>query len=483
MALMVERINSEFNGEFTFQKKAYSVPFALPGDLVHFRLQRRGRKRKIRTEKIERASSYPPELELTEPFCPYFGRCGGCRGQRLSYETQLRLKAGPVQEAMKSDYGVDPLLIPAPSPSGYRNRMDFVVEGNILGLRPAGEYASFVDIETCALQKEPANRALKICRGILARNPGAGFQRESAPEKREGKDQSRTEPEPTPASGPLKYVTIRSGADSGVVILTWVAELDNDAYRKFRDELVLELPPEFSLIQTSVAVSQEVSAGPGGTVIRGRDSYREMLGKIAFETPYDAFFQPNPPAFDLLLDWALARWREIPPGEPEQGGSKRNALTDLYSGAGTLSAVFARESADRVQVVRGYEFTASAQKTAQENLSFFSGAVEFFTADLNKPDPELLGEDIALLLIDPPRAGMSPGLIKMFRREARREKESGVKSERLPPWILYVSCNPKTQLRDLTELSESYEVVSACIVDCYAQTPHLEQAVFLRRRQ
>ncbi len=454
MALPVERLNSKFEGELKFKGRTVAAPYALPGDLVQFQINRKGAPRIL---KIERAASYPSGFEPIEPFCPYFGRCGGCRAQHLPYARQLEIKAGPVQAHMAELFYVNSAILPAPAQTGYRNRMDFVVNRTIIGQRPAGDFSEYVDLERCAVQSDAANAALTLVRGTLADHPGAGVDREAG-------------------GGALKYVTIRTGVASGVIVLTSLrAESLSAEYAAFRDALVAELQSavrtglptgQFSLIECLLDDPRsEVSNPPGGRTLHGEPAFRAACGSVEFSVPYDAFFQPNPAAFTQLLEAAREMLAEALPRDAAYGGR----LIDLYSGAGVLSAIATRWFPDAFQAVAGYEFTASATERAPANFSHFAGSVQFTAVDLNKPGEDFLREESGVLIADPPRAGLSPAVKRAIANHARSRT------------LLYVSCNPKTQMEDLKDLSQDFRVLRATLADCYPHTPHLEQAVLLER--
>lgn len=448
MALPVERLNDKFEGEFTFRGRRYGVPFTLPGDHVQFQLERKGRRRNsMKVVKIERADSYPDSLPLSAPFCEHHGRCGGCRAQHLDYQYQLTLKTEPVRAKMIEKFGVTPAVLPAPARRHFRGRMDFAVAPNAVGLRPAGDFASFVDIAECPVQSEAANAVLEVFRRVLAKHPGVAFDRETE-------------------TGVLKYITIRSGHESTLAALTIESERREDPdYLRFRADLCDTLPDGFPLIETYSVSPSDVSCTPDGTTVRGEGFFTARLGRRDFRVPYDAFFQPNPAAFDVLLDWCFAALDEC----FEADGS---VLIDLYAGMGVLSSLLVHRYPDRFRAVRGFDFTPSAVQRAPD---FFpeETALDFRALDLNRPGPDLFaGENPAsLIVIDPPRAGLSPNLARLI-------------AEKKPaPLILYISCNPRTQLRDLDEfLFASYRPLDACIADCFPFTPHLEQAILLERR-
>jgi tRNA (uracil-5-)-methyltransferase len=485
MALPIDRLNERFEGEFEFKRKVFRVPYTLPGDLVQFQLRFKGPKHeRFKVLHVEAAESYPPDIALSEPFCPYHGRCGGCRAQHLAYDFQLKTKCNPVREKMKALSGVEPELLPAPQMRGYRNRMDFVVNGADCGLRPVGDFANFVDIESCGIQRDGANAALAVCRRLLAASEcaGAAYLREDH-------------------SGALKYITVRQGVASGAIVLTVHGPARNlPAYLAFRDALRGELEAartdaasplfEYSLVETATeTVESEISNPPGGTVLLGRDGFRESLGGLEFDVPYDAFFQPNPPAFDRLLE-ATRPWIDEELGRPNDLQSLRaagaagtadqqdrqdgeNALVDLYSGAGVLSAVVAGWFPGVFTRVRGYESVASAVERAPANfqsVGITDPIVDFQTVDLLAPPADFLNGAARLIVLDPPRAGLSPAV-----REALIQR-------RPAPAMLYISCNPYSQMRDLEELAPAYEIKRAVLADCFPHTPHLEQAVWLTRR-
>ncbi|MCR9140662.1 MAG: hypothetical protein NXI24_00205 [bacterium] len=473
MALPIDRLNERFEGEFEFKRKVFKVPYTLPGDLVQFQLRFRGPKHeRFKVLHIEAAESYPPEVALADPFCAYHGRCGGCRAQHLAYDFQLKTKCNPVREKMRAQTGVEPELLPAPAIGGYRNRMDFVVNGSDCGLRPVGDFANFVDIENCGIQRDGANAALALCRRLLAlpECAGAAHQRDDH-------------------SGALKYITIRQGAGSGAIILTvHAAARELPAYIVFRDGLQSELAKvredsesplfEYSLIESSTeAVEAEVSNPPGGRTLLGRDALREELGGLQFDVPYDAFFQPNPPAFDRLLEagrpWIRAELEGAPVGDAASDGAGESVLIDLYSGAGVLSAVIADWFPGAFQRIRGYESTASAVERAPANFrsaGVTEPAIDFQAVDLLAPPADFLKDPARLIVLDPPRAGLSPAVREALLRQ------------RPAPAMLYISCNPYSQLRDLEELADAYEAKHAVLADCFPHTPHLEQAVWLVRK-
>ncbi len=484
MALPVERLNADLEGEFRFRGRPVSVPFALPGDLVQFRSERAGRRFRIRPLYIEQAQQPDPGVRRADPFCRNFGTCGGCRGQHLDYGFQLELKAGPVVRAMQERFDVTPEVVGAPGLRAFRNRMDFVVEGEGIGLRPAGEFEAYVPLSSCPVQSAGADLVLALLAELLVQFPGVGFRRglrrvESPPVARVAKgpvanepDRAEEPPQPQRESdrgGPLKYATVRSGDSGGMLVLT-LSEDDiapaPSEYEAFCTELIARLPKGWHVTECRVPRPSEVSCVAGGRVLHGRPEFPTHLGGLEFQVPYDAFFQPNVAGFDLILDWArralAAAWGAHAPADL--------ALIDLYCGVGALGAFVASCFSGAQTTLTGYDFTGSAIAAAPKNLEGRAHTSTFHAVDLNDPPADLFARPADLVIVDPPRAGMSPALRRF------------VSAECAAPLLLYVSCNPKSQLSDLRELSVNYRVSAACIVDCFPHTGHLEQVVLLRRR-
>ncbi|MBE7440046.1 MAG: class I SAM-dependent RNA methyltransferase [Spirochaetales bacterium] len=425
-------------GILRFKGRDYGVPFTLPGDLVQF--QARGRH--FRVVKIE------PQADrrfAAQPFCAHFGDCGGCRGQHFPYEEQLTLKTKPILEAMEREFDLSVEMLPTPLTRSYRNRMDFVVDRGQLGLRPAGDYSRIVSIEHCAIQSDEANLHLAAVQAALRSVPQAAFSRKN------------------PREGIVKYVTLRSG-DPATVILTIEAGRNADVFYRDFIELILQALPGVSLIETQSEHPREVSCVPGGRALCGGLTFQssipliQLKDSLDFTVPYDAFFQPNSAAFGVLLE-AMEPFLRV-----RLGHLREAHVLDLFCGVGTLSLYLARRLGQSCRRFTGYDFTGSAISLAKRNLGLHGQECEFLEKDLNRPTD--LPGDCDFIVIDPPRAGAGPALLKYLQ------------SMNCP--LLYISCNPESQLSDLRVL-KSHRPVRAWMVDSFPQTPHLEQAVYLEK--
>ena len=451
MALPVEKINASFEGEFTFQRKKYSVPFTLPGDLVQFRMIRKGRRMSMEVLHIEKNPEITENIESAEPFCEAYGSCGGCRGQHFSYDYQFRLKSTPVLEKMKERFDIEIFGLPARKKSAHRHRMDFVVNGTVLGFRPAGDFSNYIDVELCPAQYEFSNQILKTLRDVLKKHP-VGYSREEK-------------------TGILKYATIRTGK-TGILILSYEKtnyDFNIAAVQEFENDLTNSLSLDFktncSIVRCFSDSGAELSVTSDGEIVTGSNQFEiELCGRI-FSVPYDSFFQPNPEGFSELLDRTAEMLEKHLPAE-------KLHLIDLYSGAGVLSSILTEKFQGKFLSVYGCDSVSSSALLAKNNFNHFQGEAVFETWDLNQPrysNSHILDKKNSLIVADPPRAGFSPALKKEILKSAEAE------------YILYISCNPSSQIRDMEDLKEKYTPVEGILADCFPQTPHLEQAVLLKK--
>lgn len=459
MSALIERLNAKLEGELNHAGRVYGVPFALPGDRISYRIFGRGKRRRLIVDEIKRGP-----YARQEPFCEHFGVCGGCCGQHLSISEQFELKVRSFRANMIEHFAVTPIELMPERIKRYRNRMDFVVEGKqrcfsegsgsescIVGLRPAGDFRRFVDIRSCHIQRGRADEILSRIRRLIFAYPELPYIRREK-------------------TGILKYVTIREGRISGAVILTSCeGNADEPVFREFVSELCKILEGyeresgyRFSLFTGEVGPLSEVSAVPGLQLLYGDPYFEETLGPLSFQVPPDAFFQPNPDGFFRLFQAALEavrpRWH---------GGS----VIDLYCGSAVLSLVFA-EMLTGITALYGVDFSASGIELGRRNIkSYLKSKKAGFTFDLQARDlnrGEILFPEADLVIVDPPRAGLAPGVIRWL-------------NEHPAPLLLYISCNPSAQVENLLALREVYRPVFAAVTDPFPQTTHLESAVLLER--
>lgn len=430
---------------------------ALPGDEVEYEIIGRGRRRRVLVHGLEPSAGGP--IERQPPFCAHFGRCGGCRAQHIAYPQQFYLKAAPYLAGMKEQFGLDVQRIEADPIRRYRNRMDFVVGADVVGLRPAGSFRGFVDISSCGIQRGRADDILHVARELFRRFPGAAHYRKSR-------------------EGAIKYLTLRQGAGSGAVILTLCeGKADTPEYLAFREELARALDRyeagqsySFSLIECEARPLSEISAVPGGRALRGELFFEESMGPLTFRVPYDAFFQPNPDGFYRLYDSALSFMEE-------HGLWSSGPILDLYCGSAVLSLVAAdrrsRHISGAVHGIYGADFSETGIALGRRNIEAYQAAsghsfpFRLEARDLTRGAMDF--PDAALAILDPPRAGLAQGMIEWLN------------DKRPAQTLLSIACSPLVQIENLRRLSAAYRPVYAVLADPFPQTVHMESAVVLER--
>src|SRR5262245_53616791 len=438
-----------FGGEGVGRAGGYVVfvPGGVPGDRVRVRLdQARSRFGRGRIEAIE-----APSPDRAEAPCPYFGRCGGCRLQHVTYPAQLGFKAKQVADVLErvgglTGYELRP-IIGAAETYGYRNKMEFTVaarahgDGVVVGLHEADRYDSVLDIERCLLQSDGMNALLDEVRRFFVEREFTAYEQESG-------------------EGLLRFLMLREGRQTGEAMVNVVTAAP----------AVSELAPLVARVQdrragTSSVVMNvnpkkaSVAAGVEEHLLGGRDHIRERIGGLTFQISANSFFQTNTVQaerlFDLVLDAASLEGSET--------------VIDLYSGTGAISLLLAR----RCRWVYGVEVAQAAVDDAAinaaandvTNCTFLAGEVRFVLPSLIEK-----GVTAQVVVADPPRAGFHPKALRALATLA-------------PARIVYVSCNPGTLARDLGELARSgYRVEWVQPLDMFPHTPHIEAVARLARR-
>ncbi len=384
-----------------------------------------------------------PSPYRVEPPCPYFRQCGGCSLQHLHYDAQLRLKQSIVANSLRKYAGIEfdvDGTVPSPDIFGYRNKLSLPVRyekkrGTVCGLF-AKKSHRIVEVENCLLQRAPtfdtAKKAFDFARSFGLE----GYDEESG-------------------KGDIRHIIVRSLEDE--ISLTYVL---NGEKREFERALELKLaelkPKDLSVHINRNTAKNNVILGNETRLVYGRAEAR--LGDMAVETHPQAFFQVNGRVREKLYGAALA----------EVAGCKN--VVDAYSGAGIMSALFARKA----KRVVGIEISEAAVEVAKrlakreglENLSFVLGDCAEKIGDVLRNSD---GKETAVVL-DPPKSGCAEKVI-----------ESLVAS--LPEKIVYISCNPATLARDLNALLKGgFELVSVTPYDMFPQTTSIETLVVLSKK-
>ena len=432
-----------FGGEGVGRADGYVVFVrgGVPGDRARVKIvEARSRFGRAMIESVE-----APSPDRVEAPCPYFGRCGGCRLQHLSYAAQLAFKTKQVRDCLERIGGLGAFelrpILAAPDPYGYRNKMEFTVApGPAIGLHQADRYDVVLDIERCLLQSETMNALLDELR------------RETRVRALSVYDQASGE-------GLLRFVALREGRRTGEAMVNLVTTTpDMEALGPLAERLRARVPGTASVMLNVNAKKASVAVGTEEHVLLGRDHIREALGGLTFQVSANSFFQTNTAQAERLFGFVEAAC--------ELGGAE--TVLDLYSGTGAISLLLAR----RCRWVYGVEVAAAAVVDAVrnarangiENCTFRAGEVRHVLPDLMRD-----GVRAEVVVADPPRAGFHPKALAALAALA-------------PPRLVYVSCNPATLARDLGDLvRQGYRLEWVQPVDMFPQTPHIEAVARLRR--
>ena len=435
------------------------VPFVAPGDVVDLQLTRK--KHNYAEARVVKFHSYSP-LRVT-PFCEHFGICGGCKWQHVSYDYQLQFKRQQVEDNL-TRIGKIPLpeILPTKGSAKqqfYRNKLEFSFSNrswltyeqlqsaqefdcrNALGFHIPGMFDKVLDIKKCWLQDDISNRIRLSIRQFAIGHDYPFFDL---------KEQT----------GLMRNMIVRTSSTGEIMLIVVFFEPDTERIEAMMQHIADSFPEITSLLyiinqkQNDTITDQEVH------MFRGRDYIWERMEGLQFKIGPKSFYQTNSEqAYEL---YKVAR---------EFAGLTGNELVyDLYTGTGTIANFVARQSGKVVGIEYVPEAIDDAKENARinglDNTLFFAGDMkdiltEGFIAEHGRPD---------VIITDPPRAGMHDDVIKTILFASPRR-------------IVYVSCNPATQARDLSLLDAKYRVERVQPVDMFPHTHHVENVVLLVRKE
>ena len=435
------------------------VKGAIPGDVVDVTIQKK--RRRHLEGKVEHIHN--ENKDRTVPKCAHFGTCGGCTWQHMKYEAQLSHKQQEVIDALERIGGVEipeyAQIIGCKNVFGYRNKMEFsfsarrwltaeeisgdsIVENRqALGFHIPGMWDKIVDISYCHIQPELPNKIRNEVKEYALKHKLSFFD---AREKK----------------GFLRSLMLRTTLSGEIMVVIQFFHEDIKA----REGLLNHLVKTFSNITSLQYIVNEKA---NDTIYdqeihcyHGTQYITERMGDLAFRITPKAFYQTNPAQAEVLYEKALSL----------AALKKSDVVYDLYTGLGTIAQFIAH----RCKKVIGIESVPEAIVAAKENtklnniknVTFEIGDMrKVFTADFVKRHGKA-----DIIITDPPRDGMHKEIVNQLLK-----LES--------PKILYISCNPQTQARDIALLNESYEVCISQAVDMFPHTQHVENIVLLKLRK
>lgn len=434
------------------------VPFGAPGDIVDLKLDK---KRKSYGEAHIVAMKKPSEIRV-EPFCQHFGVCGGCKWQHIPYEYQLKYKRQQVVDALERIAKVDlPEVMPAMGSANtthYRNKLEFTFSNkcwltfeelnsgkefpdrNALGFHIPGAFDKVLDIKKCWLQEDVSNEIRLFLRGY-AIEKGYSFYDLRAQE------------------GLMRTIMIRTTSTGEIMLIVVFGAPEEEAIADVMQALKSKFPQITSLQYVVNLKVNDTIADQEVVLYSGREYVEEEMEGLKFRIGPKSFYQTNSlQAYEL---YKVARRMADLTGD--------ELVYDLYTGTGTIANFVSRKA----KKVIGIEYVPEAIWDAKlnsavngiDNTEFYAGDMkdiltdEFVEAN-GRPD---------VMIVDPPRAGMHEDVVNVILNAE-------------PERIVYVSCNPATQARDLALLDAKYRVTEVQPVDMFPHTHHVENVVKLVRK-
>lgn len=441
--------------------KVVFVPYVVPGDVVD--LQVKKKKSSYMEAVAVRFHEYSPLR--TKPVCRHYGVCGGCKWQCLKYEEQLKAKQQQIHDNLVRIGKVEiPEMMPILGSKhvyGYRNKLEFgfsnkrwlteeEVKADVkydvmdaVGFHITGAFDKILDIEECHLMDNINNEIRNDIRRYALEN-GLEFY-----DLRQNR-------------GLLRSLMIRT-SNTGELMFLVQFRIETEENQKQSDALMQHLADTFPQITSLLYVDNHKANDTFGDqeihVVKGKDYIYETMEDLKFKVGPKSFYQTNTEqAYEL---YKVAR--------NFAGLTGEELVYDLYTGTGTIANFVAHQA----RKVIGIEYVPEAIEDAKVNSEINGLANTLFYAGdmkdiLNKDFIEEHGRP-DVIITDPPRAGMHQDVIDtILFAEPKR--------------IVYVSCNPATQARDLQLLDVAYKVVAVQPVDMFPHTQHVENVVLLERK-
>lgn len=437
------------------------VPYVVPGDIVDLQIKRK--KNKYAEAEAVKFHEYSPVRAV--PFCQHYGVCGGCKWQVLPYEEQIKYKQKQVEDNLRR---IGKIELPEISPilgsaktEWYRNKLEFTFSNkrwltaqevqqdvkydqmNAVGFHIPGAFDKVLAIEKCWLQDDISNRIRNAIRDYAYEHNYSFIN-------------LRTQ------EGMLRNMVVRTSSTGElmvIVICKIVEEHEMDLFRQLLQYVADSFPEITSLLYIINNKCNDTINDLDVHVFKGNDHIFEEMEGLRFKVGPKSFYQTNSgQAYNL---YKIAR---------EFAGLTGNELVyDLYTGTGTIANFVSRQA----RQVIGIEYVPEAIEDAKVNAKingitnalFYAGDMkdmltQEFINEHGRPD---------VIITDPPRAGMHQDVVDVILFAE-------------PQRIVYVSCNPATQARDLQLLDCKYRVKAVQPVDMFPHTHHVENVVLLEKR-
>jgi 23S rRNA (uracil1939-C5)-methyltransferase len=433
------------------------VQQAMPDDVVDLQVTKK--RKKYMEAMVVKVHKYADNR--VEPFCSHFGVCGGCKWQQLPYTEQLRYKQKQVEDTLTR---IGDLQLPEITPIAgsektefYRNKIEFtfsnkrwltkeeisnnddIEQSDALGFHVPKMFDKIVDIQKCYLQGDPSNQIRNFIREYAFENGLTFFDIKNH-------------------EGFLRNLIIRTSTTGDLMVILAMYHEDKPEREKLLNTLYKEFPQITSLLYVINGKANDTITDQDIITYKGNDHIYEEMEGLKFKIGPKSFYQTNSEQayelYKITRDFAELTGNEV--------------VYDLYTGTGTIANFVARQS----KKVIGIEYIPEAIEDAKinssnnniDNTTFFAGDMkdvltDNFIAKHGAPD---------VIICDPPRAGMHENVVNTILNAA-------------PKKIVYVSCNPATQARDLKLMNHMYKITRVQPVDMFPHTHHVENVVQLEK--
>lgn len=456
--IQIEDIGAEGKALARIGDMVVFTKLVIPGDVVDLQVIK---KRKKYQEAIVTHIHQFSE-DRTDAFCQHFGVCGGCKWQYLPYPKQLYYKQKQVEDQLKRLGKIDlPKIFPIIGSEKnvfYRNKLEFtfsdkrwlstneiesgneIINFSALGFHVPGMFDKVVNIEKCWLQPNPSNNIRNFIYNFSLENGYSFFDIKQK-------------------TGLLRTLIIRTSSIGETMVILSFSENDKGKITRLLEAVKNQFPEITSLMFVMNSKGNDTIHDLKINLFSGRDHIFEEMEGLKFKIGPKSFYQTN-------SEQAYALYKVV----RNFAGLKGNEVVyDLYTGTGTIANFIAKNA----KKVVGLEYIPEAIDDAKENAALNQiGNTSFFSGDiknlLNQNFVEMHGRP-DVIITDPPRAGMHSAVIQTIMSI-------------LPEKIVYVSCNPGTQARDISLMNDYYKTTKVQPVDMFPHTHHVENVVLLERR-
>ena len=441
-----------------YEGRTIFINGGVPGDICDIIVFKK--KKKFWEARIKKIHTYSEKR--TEPKCEHFGICGGCKWQNMKYKYQLEFKQNEVINNLKRIGGIElpnySNIIESKDEYFYRNKMEFTFSNkrwltleeiqsekeienrNALGFHVPGMFNKIVDINKCYLQKDPSNKIRLSLKEFTQKNNLTYFDIQNH-------------------DGLLRNLIIRTSSTNDLMVLVQFFKNDQKNINLIMRHLKTEFPEINSLLYIINEKANNTIYDQKVICYSGKDHIMEKIDDLEFKIGPKSFFQTNSKQAEILY----RKTKELAEIQKDE------IVYDLYTGTGTIAQYVATSALKVIGIDSVEEGIKAAYENAKRNnisnCTFYTGDMkDIFTNDfiLNNGTPDVI-------ITDPPRDGMHQKVVNQILKIN-------------PKRIIYISCNPATQARDLAIMKEKYQISRIQTIDMFPQTHHVENIVVLEYR-